>query len=82
MFIEVESLSSKKWLVNIQDIVMIEERTEFNVDEVRSIPLLDNIKECCTIIIRGRSETFWVKSTYKEIKKLLSRYESSKTNPH
>lgn len=76
MFIELYSLSSKRWLVNISDIVLVEERTVFSIDEERSIPILSTTKKCCTIIIRGRGETYWVKNSYKEIKELLIRYET------
>lgn len=76
MFIEVQSLSAKRWLINIRDIVMIEERSNFSIEERDSIPLLRRTKTCCTIIIRGRSETFWVRYSYKKMKELLTQYGS------
>lgn len=74
MYIELESLSNKNWLINISDIVMVEERTSFTPVEIQSMPMLSEVKSCCAIIIRGRNETFWVRDSYKYIKKLLTRY--------
>ena len=76
MFIELESLSSKRWLVNVFDIVLVEERYKFTSEEVRAIPMLATVKKCCTVIIRGRNETYWVKNSYKRMKKILTQNET------
>lgn len=74
MYIKLVSLSNKKWLVNVYDIILVEERTEFTFDEIQPIPLLAEFKRCCAVIIRGRNETFWVRNSYSSIKKLLTQY--------
>jgi len=74
-YIELESISSKRWMLNAVKILMIEERTSFSRDEISRMPELSNLDTCCTIILEGRDETFWVKDSYLSIKKLIDRPE-------
>ena len=67
-FIELESILSKKWLVNITDIIVVEEKSSFTESERSRIPILRDIKSCCLLKLKGSNETFWVKNTYSYIK--------------
>ncbi|WP_296004802.1 hypothetical protein [uncultured Alistipes sp.] len=71
-YIELTSLSSKRWLIRIEDIVLVEERTRFTDEELRRLPMLRRLTSCCTLTIRGIDETFWVKETYSSIKRHLT----------
>ena len=70
-FIEIESLSSKRWIVNVDEIQIIEEHTSFTDEEKAVIPELLNVKVCITMILRGRDETYWVKTPYNILKSLM-----------
>lgn len=70
-YIELESLSSKRWMLNVDKILIVEERKSFTKDELSRIPELKDIDKCCTVILEGQSETFWVKNSYVSIKKYL-----------
>lgn len=71
-YIELTSLSSKRWLIRIEDIVLVEERMHFTDEELRRLPMLRQLTTCCTLTIRGINETFWVKDTYLKIKRHLT----------
>lgn len=78
-FIELESIFSKKWLVNIADIIVVEERSFFTESEKIRIPILRNIKSCCLLTIKGSNETFWVKNSYSYIKNKLIYNDEEET---
>lgn len=71
-YIELTSLSSKRWLIRVEDIVLVEERTRFTDDELHRLPELRRLSTCCTLTIRGINETFWVKNTYMDISRRLT----------
>lgn len=70
-FIELESILSKKWMINIANIIVVEERSFFTESEKSRIPILRDIKSCCLLILKDSNETFWVKNTYSYIRDKL-----------
>lgn len=71
LYIELESISSKRWLINTQHILVIEEKTSFSDSEKKRFPELTNLKSCCIITFLGTNETFWIKNTYSDVLKKL-----------
>ena len=78
-YIELESLSAKRWLVNIAHILIIEERISFTESEKARLPELKHIKSCCTITLYGSNETFWVKNSYSDIRTKLTQNDKKPT---
>ena len=70
-FIELESILSKKWMINIANIIVVEERSFFTESEKSRIPILRDIKSCCLLILKDSNETFWAKNTYSYIRDKL-----------
>lgn len=79
-YIELTSLSAKRWLIRIEDIVLVEERTRFSEEELRHLPELRRLSACCTLILRGVDETFWVKDTYMDIRRRLTHNPNDTKN--
>ena len=70
-FIELESILSKKWIINIANIIVVEEKSFFTESEKSRIPILRDIKSCCLLMLKDSTETFWVKNTYSYIRDKL-----------